>query len=147
MSKVTITNMVFLENGDEVLVLDRIKKYIGISFPGGHIEKGESIYDSAIREFYEETGYVIKNLKSKGMIYWDALNGDKYFTHFFITSDFSGVKLDETDEGKVFWVNKSELSSLKLAPAVEYFIEMYLGDYIECYAKEITTDKWEVIYR
>lgn len=33
----------------------------GLTFPGGHIEKGESFVDSVIREVYEETGLTIEN--------------------------------------------------------------------------------------
>lgn len=33
----------------------------GLVFPGGHVEKNESLQDSVIREMKEETGLTIKN--------------------------------------------------------------------------------------
>ncbi|WP_337926721.1 NUDIX domain-containing protein [Paenibacillus caui] len=50
--KVEMTNMcmIYDKTSGKVLVQDRIKSWKGISFPGGHIEDGESIVDSTIRE-------------------------------------------------------------------------------------------------
>nr|WP_237690896.1 NUDIX domain-containing protein [Paenibacillus caui] len=42
--------MIYDKTSGKVLVQDRIKSWKGISFPGGHIEDGESIVDSTIRE-------------------------------------------------------------------------------------------------
>lgn len=149
MSKLTLTNMVMVidKTSDRVLVQNRIKEYPGIAFPGGHVEKGESIYDSAIREIREETGYDIKNLKSHGFIYWDNSNGDKYFTYFFTTSDYSGVMLSATNEGSVQWVSRDELLKMKLAPNMDKYITMLEGSYCECYCKRLDNGEWEVIYR
>ena len=45
--------MVYDDAGN-VLVQDKVdKKWSGLTFPGGHIEKGESFVDSVIREVYE----------------------------------------------------------------------------------------------
>ncbi|WP_025729919.1 RNA deprotection pyrophosphohydrolase [Heyndrickxia ginsengihumi] len=36
--------------------------YRGIEFPGGKIEKGETLREAAVREVYEETGGLISNI-------------------------------------------------------------------------------------
>ena len=65
---VEMTNMIMIENGDgKVLVQRRVKYWTGIAFPGGHIEKGESITASVIREAREETGLTVKNPKLCGI--------------------------------------------------------------------------------
>ena len=66
-----LTNMVMVEDPEtgRVLVQKRVKKYCGIAFPGGHVEDGESIYDSAVREIREETGLEIRDLKACGYIH------------------------------------------------------------------------------
>ena len=72
MPKLEITNMVMIQNKStgKVVVQERVKSWRGISFPGGHAEPGESIYDSAVREIKEETGLDIRNLKSCGFMCW-----------------------------------------------------------------------------
>ena len=71
MPKLEITNMVMVQDKStgKVIVQERVKSWCGISFPGGHVENGESIYDSAVREIKEETGLRITNLKYCGIIY------------------------------------------------------------------------------
>ena len=57
--------MIMIENRGtgKVLVLDRIlSTWPGLTFPGGHVEWGESFYASAVREAKEETGLDVKNL-------------------------------------------------------------------------------------
>ena len=130
-----LTNMVLVEDPEtgKVLVQKRVKKYCGIAFPGGHVEDGESIYDSAVREIREETGLEISDLKACGYIHWNHANGDKYFTYFYKTTSFSGKLIDETDEGPVFWVDPKELDSLQLAPNMDRYLPMFSGKYAECY--------------
>jgi 8-oxo-dGTP diphosphatase len=66
MPKVVLTNMVMIQDTTtgKVLVQERTRSWKGLSFPGGHVDEGESLVDSAIREIKEETGLEIKNLKS-----------------------------------------------------------------------------------
>lgn len=148
MPKVTLTNMVMLQDAEtgKLLVQNRVQKYPGIAFPGGHTEVGESIYDSAVREIKEETGYDIQNLQSCGFIYWDGEYGDKYFTFFYKTSDYTGELIGETEEGAVFWVAPEELESLELAPNMDKYLKMFTGRYSECYCSAADGD-WSVIYR
>ena len=57
---VVLTNMCMIRDGEKVLVQIRNdKRWGGAVFPGGHIEDGESITDSVIREVFEETGLTV----------------------------------------------------------------------------------------
>lgn len=62
MPKVELTSMVMIQDKTtgKVLVQERVKSWKGLSFSGGHVNQGESIVDSAIREIKEETGLDIK---------------------------------------------------------------------------------------
>ena len=72
--------MVYDDKGN-VLALDKVgKSYSGTTFPGGHVEQGETFTDSVIREVYEETGLRIKNPILKGVYHWiidDVRNVEK----------------------------------------------------------------------
>lgn len=129
MGNVELTNMcmVYDKANNKVLVQDRVKSWRGISFPGGHVEDGESIIESTIREIKEETGLVISNLELCGIIYWyNNETGDKYFVFNYRTEVFSGDLLEKTDEGKVFWVDKDNLSELNLAEGLKERLPMFL---------------------
>lgn len=131
MSKIEITNMVMIRDAatGNVLVQERVKSWCGISFPGGHAENGENIYDSAVREIREETGLDVRNLKSCGFMYWfNNKTEDKYFTYFYKTSDYSGEMLQRTSEGRVFWASLDELNGMRLAPSLREYLPMFLED-------------------
>lgn len=67
---VELTNMCMIQDmsTNRVLVQVREKKdWDGISFPGGHVEFGESVVQSVIREVQEETGLTVENLKPCGL--------------------------------------------------------------------------------
>lgn len=129
MAKVVLTNMcmIYDKKNNKILVQDRIKSWKGVSFPGGHIEDGESIVESTIREVKEETGLNISNLEPCGIIYWyNDETGAKYFIFNFRTEVFTGDLLEKTDEGNVFWVDKDDLLKLNLADGFKERLPMFL---------------------
>lgn len=128
---VELTNMVMIEDkkSGKVLVQERIKSWRGVSFPGGHIEPGESFVDSAVREVKEETGLDIRSLRLCGTVHWaHRKNHNRYIVFLYKTSDYSGSLVDSTDEGRVFWAKPEELESLDLSPNFEKYVPMFLSD-------------------
>ena len=72
-----LTNMCMVTDGDQILVQDRLDpNWPGITFPGGHVEPGESFVESAIREVKEETGLDISNVRLCGIKQWTQKNGE-----------------------------------------------------------------------
>lgn len=127
-SQIELTNMcmIFDNKNNKVLVQDRIKSWKGISFPGSHIEDGESIIESTIREIKEETGLTISNLELCGIINWyNDETGDRYFVFNYRTEIFAGELLKETEEGKVFWIDKDELLKLNLSEGLKERLPMF----------------------
>ncbi|MCH5170653.1 MAG: 8-oxo-dGTP diphosphatase [Oscillospiraceae bacterium] len=159
MPKLEITNMVMVQDKStgKVIVQDRVKSWCGISFPGGHVENGESIYDSAVREIKEETGLKIENLKYCGIIYWfNNKTEDRYFVHLYKTTDYSGEMFTETEEGRVFWISIEDLYGMKLSSNFREYLPVFLEDkYSEAYCSwndDMDVDftkpnPWGIIYR
>ena len=63
LERVELTTLTMVTDGrGNVLVQDRRdRSWPGITFPGGHVEPGESFVKAAIREVYEETGLTIRD--------------------------------------------------------------------------------------
>ena len=139
MAKIEITNMIMVQNpeNNQVLVQKRVKYWCGITFPGGHLENGESLYDSAVREVKEETGLTVKNLKYCGMVHWyNNHTQDRYFVHFYKTNEYSGELIDKTDEGEVFFTSIEDLKNMTLSPNFDKYLPMFLNDdYSEIYCE------------
>lgn len=123
--KVKMTNMCMIVDSatKKVLVQNRNKNdWDGLSFPGGHIEEGEAIIPSTVREVKEETGLDIENLIPCGFKDWyDFKKKERYIVFFFKTSSYSGTLIEESKEGKNEWLSVDEIKSGKVA---EDFIEM-----------------------
>ena len=111
---VTFTNMCMVVDGDRVLVQDRVSPdWPGITFPGGHVEPGESFADAVIREVREETGLTISHPALVGIKDWTDEKG-RYVVLLYRAEAFSG-ELRSSDEGQVFWLALDELPRQKLA--------------------------------
>lgn len=126
-----LTNMVMIENPDngQVLVQKRVKYWTGVTFPGGHIEKGESFTESAVREVKEETGLDIKNPKLCGTVHWCHKDTDeRYIVLLYKATEFSGELVDKTDEGEVFWINKEDFKNYQLSPNFDTYLKVFLSD-------------------
>ena len=98
-----------LENGKVVLQYRSPEKthWAGYAFPGGHIEEGESLVESVIREVYEETGLTITNPKLVAVKDWPLDDGGRYIVFCYKATEFTG-QLRSSDEGEVSWVEKDQ---------------------------------------
>src|SRR5690554_652625 len=94
----------------EVVIQNRKRKYPGWCFPGGHVERGESIYECAVREVKEETGLDISELELCGVLHWiNRENDERYICFMYKTTKYSGELIAENDEGEYFWLGIDEL--------------------------------------
>lgn len=103
--EVVLMNMCMIYNDSEVLVQEKVDDdYSGITFPGGHVEKGESFTDAVVREVLEETGLKISAPQLCGIKDWINDNGTRYVVLLYKTNQFNG-EVKSSDEGKVYWVS------------------------------------------
>ena len=135
-----------LKNGKVVLQYrspERYKKWSGYAFPGGHIEEGESLAESVIREVYEETGLTIAAPKLVAVKDWEPDEGGRYIVFCYKATEFTG-QLRSSDEGEVSWVEKDQLEKLDLSydmlPLLEVMEDPDLSEY---YYRKRTDDGWE----
>lgn len=138
---VTLCNMCMIEDAatGRVLVQHRLPKatnpWCGLTFPGGHVEAGESIADSTVREICEETGLTVSQLKMCGVVEWETVGeradgspaevtaDSKYIVFMFRTGTFTG-ELKSSAEGRMEWMTLEEMRNGGLAPHMEEYIRV-----------------------
>ena len=127
---VTLTNMCMVYDHDRVLVIDRCDPdWPDVTFPGGHVEKGESFVDTVIREVKEETGLTIFSPRLCGVKNWTDKDHGRYMVLFFKTDRFEGT-LKSSDEGQVFWASLSQLKEMHLANGMDNMLQVFLNNHI-----------------
>lgn len=144
---VELTVMCMVYDGDKILLQDRTKPdWPGYSFPGGHVEHGESFVEAAIREVQEETGLTIEHPILCGMKDWENDDGSRYVVLFFKSNQFSG-DLVSSEEGEVRWIHRSELGSYKLGLDFVEMLEIFTRDDLSEFFYRKTGDGWQPVIR
>mgnify|MGYP000974429744 FL=1 len=144
-----LTNLCLIEDSTTNKVVlqyrspERYKKWSGYAFPGGHIEEGESLVESVIREIYEETGLTIADPKLVAVKDWEPDEGGRYIVFCYKATEFTG-QLRSSDEGEVSWVEKDQLEKLDLSYDMLPLLEvMEDPDLSEFFYRKRTDEDWE----
>ncbi|KAA8433983.1 NUDIX domain-containing protein [Weissella paramesenteroides] len=110
-TEIELTNMIMIENPvtQEILVENRQNpNWAGVTFPGGHIEVGETVTQSVYREAYEETGLTIVEPQLKGIKEWPLANEARYIVFLYKATSYTG-EIHASREGDIFWTTREKL--------------------------------------
>ncbi|WP_442596170.1 NUDIX hydrolase [Neobacillus sp. D3-1R] len=122
-----VTNCVLLKE-DKILLLQKPRRGWWVA-PGGKMEPGESVRDSCIREYREETGVYLKNPQIKGIftiiIEEEGKVTSEWMMFTFMASDADGVNVEVSEEGKLSWYHVDKIRELPMAQG-DYHILDYM---------------------
>lgn len=126
---VKLTNMCMVCDGKgNVLVQNRNDpNWLGMTFPGGHVEPGESFVDSVIREVKEETGLTIETPKLCGIKHFHTMDNTRYVVFLFKATNYSGT-LQSSEEGAVFWIPIVDMDQYTWIPDFSDLLEIFQKD-------------------
>lgn len=127
--EIELTNMCFVYDENRILVQEKAgtRHEGGLVFPGGHVEEGESLRDSMIREIKEETGLTIYNPQPCGYKDWIQEDGTRYIVLLYKTNQFEG-ELKSSEEGRVFWLERKDVQNANLIWNMRELMQIFESD-------------------
>lgn len=144
---VCFTNMcMVIDKNGNVAALDKKRGgYTGLTFPGGHLEEGETFYEAVIREVKEESGLDIESPLLCGVYHW--IKNDIHNVIFLYRAEKFSGELKASEEGPVFWVPLEEFKKMELAIGMEQVIKICAGEGPrECFMEEDKDGYREILF-
>lgn len=130
-----------IAHDDKILLMQRSKTrkfapglWAGI---GGHIEKNEMNTPevACLREIYEETGLSKENLSDVHLKYIILRkSASEIRVQYIYIGTSSTFEVIQTDEGKLYWIDKNDLLNREMSFTTRCVLERYIK-YEECVSK------------
>ena len=122
---------IFIFNQQGKLLLLQSHKWPGVYVvPGGHVELGERIEETAVREAKEETGldiYDLEFINFQQFIYDPAFWKRRHFIFFDYAAKTDSTDVVLNDEAQAYiWVKPNEALDLELDSYTRKSIETYI---------------------
>ena len=125
----TVGVFIFNQKG-ELLLLQSHKWPGAYVVPGGHVELGERLEETAIREAQEETGldiYDLEFINFQQFIYDPAFWKQRHFIFFDFAAKTDSADVTLNDEAQEYiWVEPGEALKLELDSYTRMSVEAYL---------------------
>ncbi|MBR4446181.1 MAG: 8-oxo-dGTP diphosphatase [Solobacterium sp.] len=140
---VELTVLCLLEDGDRILLQNRVKKdWQGYALPGGHVEPGESFAEAVVREMKEETGLLVLDARLAGVKQFPIENG-RYVVLLFKASKWTG-DLVSSQEGQMEWVRYSDLPTVNTVADFEDLLKVINTPELTEFQYLVSGDEWTV---
>ncbi|HYF75217.1 MAG TPA: 8-oxo-dGTP diphosphatase [Candidatus Nitrosocosmicus sp.] len=123
-----LTTLCYITKDGKTLMLHRIKKQNDVhegkwNGLGGKLEQGETPEECVIREVFEESGLAVKSPQLRGILTFPLFsNNEDEYTFLFTASDFEGELID-SEEGKLEWIDNSQILDLNLWEGDRVFLK------------------------
>ena len=144
--KVELTVLCLIEDGDKILLQNRVKKdWQGYTLPGGHVEPGESFVDAVIREMKEETGLTVIEPRLVGVKQFPIEDG-RYIVLLFKAARWSG-DLISSEEGQMEWVRYCDLKNIKTVDDFHELLKVINTPELTEFQYLVSGDEWTVSIR
>jgi len=141
--KPILATMVYcIKDGDVLLMLRNKEPNLGLWVgPGGKLEPGESPYDCAKRELYEETGLEVNDLYFRGLITEISPRPDwQWLMFLYVATEFSGTLVEDKREGRLSWCSLSEVMQLPIPEADSVFFQKVININMPFYQAKFVYD-------
>ena len=142
MKPILATMVYCIKDGDVLLMLRNKKPNLGLWVgPGGKLEPGESPYDCAKRELYEETGLEVNDLYFRGLITEISPRPDwQWLMFLYVATEFSGTIVEDKREGRLSWCALSEVMQLPIPEADSVFFQKVININMPFYQAKFVYD-------
>lgn len=142
MKPILATMVYCIKDGDVLLMLRNKEPNLGLWVgPGGKLEPGESPYDCAKRELYEETGLEVNDLHFRGLITEISPRPDwQWLMFLYVATEFSGTIVEDKREGRLSWCSLSEVMQLPIPEADSVFFQKVININMPFYQAKFVYD-------
>lgn len=122
-----------------VLVEDKVNVpwKAGHSFPGGHVEVGESCAAAAIREVFEETGLSLKEVTFCGTCEWFSADRSRRKLGLLYRGDRFTGEIRASDEGPIYWLDPATLTVENSAEGLMTLLKVFRHE-----TAAVVSDAW-----
>ncbi|HLR61258.1 MAG TPA: 8-oxo-dGTP diphosphatase [Lentibacillus sp.] len=142
-----VTNCILL-NEDKVLLLKKPRRG-WYAMPGGKMEQGETIKESAVREYREETELELIDPALGGVFTFLIYNGktivQEWMMFTFFCRSFTGTLASYCREGELEWVTYDAINALPMAEGDRKIFEHVLASDRTLYGSFSYTEDYDLI--
>ena len=117
----------------------------GLTLPGGHVEKGESIVDAVIREMKERNRF--NHSKPSVMRSKTIPHRKRAVYRIPVPRKSIYREVVSSDEGEMYWVSKEALSDVHLAEDFHELVQVMLDDRLTEFQYVVDNGQWKAVIK